>query len=95
MAVFKPRVQPPPPCGALWVYALGKASAQAQQHKILISDTIGAFGSRKRGATTCGSQLRYKSAADICWELPTENSVSVDTMLTFLSWQPQAAGSRQ
>ena len=38
------------PCGALWVYALPQASAQAQQNKILISGTIGACRSGKRGA---------------------------------------------
>ena len=73
---------PPPRYRALRVYALRQASAQAQQNKILISGTRGAFWSGKRGAAACGSRPRCRMAAEICPMLPTENTVSVDTALT-------------
>ena len=83
---------PHPPCGALWVPALRQASAQAQQNKILISGAIGAFRSGKRGAAGCESCPRYW--ATLCSWYPTENTVSVDTVLTFTGLQThcQAAG---
>ena len=75
---------PPPPYGALWVCTLRQASVQAQQNKILISGTIGAFQSRRRGAAMCGSCPKYWVAVELTVVIATENTVSVDTVLTFI-----------
>ena len=61
------------PCGALWVYALPQASAQAQQNKILISGTIGACWSGKRGAAACGFRSRPVRRRLKSADFPLEN----------------------
>ena len=58
-----------PPYGDLWVtrWWESQADTQAQQNKILISGTIGAFRSGSRGAMQAVSNPRYWAAARCCY----------------------------
>ena len=85
----KPPAPRTEPCG---FPCYDRQSTQAQQNKILISGTIGAFRSGKRGAAACGSRPGSWAATEIGVAVPTENTVSADTAQ--VSYTNAVAGSR-